>query len=73
LVCLLLATAANGQANSQPVLKPRPTNPVEELQPAQDNSKVPPDAAVITINGVCDKSAAARHCKTVITREHSRK
>jgi PPIC-type PPIASE domain len=73
-VCLLLATAANGQANSQPVLKPRPTNPVEELQPAQDNSKVPPDAAVITINGVCDKSAAATaDCKTVITREQFEK
>ena len=73
-VCLLLATAANGQANSQPVLKPRPTNPVEELQPAQDNSKIPPDAAVITINGVCDKSAAATaDCKTVITREQFEK
>ena len=73
-VCLLLATAANGQANSQPVLKPRPTNPVEELQPAQDNSKLPPDAAVITINGVCDKSAAATaDCKTVITREQFEK
>jgi hypothetical protein len=73
-VCMLLAAAANGQANSQPVLKPRPSNPVEELQPAQDNSKVPPDAAVITINGVCDKSAAATaDCKTVITREQFEK
>jgi hypothetical protein len=35
---------------------------------------VPPDAAVITINGVCDKSAAATaDCKTVITREQFEK
>lgn len=69
LVCLLSASMASAQANSQPVLKPRPNNQVEELQPAEDNS-VAPDAPVITINGVCDKSgpAAASDCKTVITR-----
>jgi hypothetical protein len=67
LVCLLVAGMASAQANSQPVLKPRP-NQVEELQPAQDSS-LPPDAAVITVNGVCDKSGrAASDCKTVITR-----
>jgi PPIC-type PPIASE domain len=68
LVCLLLAGMASAQANSQPVLKPRPNTQVQELQPAQD-SGIPPDAAVITINGVCDKSGpAAADCKTVITR-----
>ena len=67
-VCLILVGAANGQANSQPELKPRPSNPVEDLQPG-DNSKVSPDAPVITINGVCDKSGtAATDCKTVVTR-----
>ena len=68
-VCLLLAGVANAQANSQPVLRPRPNTQVQELQPAEDNSKVPPDTPVITINGVCDKSTAnATDCKTVITR-----
>jgi len=69
LVCLLLAGVANAQANSQPVLRPRPDTQVQELQPAEDNSKVPPNAPVITINGVCDKSTQnAADCKTVITR-----
>lgn len=68
LVCLLSAGMASAQANSQPVLKPRPNNQVEELQPAEDNS-VAPDAPVITINGVCDKSGTATSdCKTVVTR-----
>jgi hypothetical protein len=50
------------------VLKPRPSNPVEDLQPAED-SKTSPDAPVITINGVCDKSGTATSdCKTVVTR-----
>jgi hypothetical protein len=38
---------------------------------APDPSKVPPDAPVITIQGVCDKAGAAKtsaDCKTVITR-----
>src|SRR5579864_7412939 len=68
LVCLILVGAASGQANSQPELKPRPSNPVEDLQPG-DNSKISPDAPVITIKGVCDKSStAAADCKTVVTR-----
>src|ERR1700746_690664 len=61
-----------GQANSQPELKPR-GNPVQDLQPGEETSSVPPDAAVITINGVCDKSAATADCKTVITREQFEK
>jgi hypothetical protein len=69
LVCLLLAGVASAQANSQPVLRSRPNTQVQELPPAEDNSKVPPDAPVITINGVCDKSGTATSaCKTVVTR-----
>ena len=69
-VCLLAATAAYGQANSQPVLKPRPNTQVQELQPSEDKSNISPDTPVITINGVCDKSATAgQDCKTVVTRE----
>lgn len=69
-VCAFLAGAAYGQANSQPVLKPRPNTQVEELKPAEDKSNLPPDAPVITINGVCDKDATAgQDCKTVVTRE----
>ena len=68
LVCLILAGAASGQANSQPELKPRPSNPVEDLQPGE-NSNVSPDTPVITINGVCDKSGTpAADCKTIVTR-----
>jgi len=68
LVCLILVAAASGQANSQPELKPRPSNPVQDLQPGED-SKVSPDAPVITINGVCDKSGTpSADCKTVVTR-----
>ena len=72
LVCLLAAGMAIGQANSQPELKPR-GNPVQDLQPGDEASSVPPDAAVITINGVCDKSAAMQDCKTVVTREEFEK
>lgn len=72
-VCLILASVAFGQANSQPTLKPRPNNPVQDLQPGAD-SKVPPDAPVITIKGVCDKSGTtASDCKTVVTREQFEK
>jgi len=72
LVCLLAAGMATGQANSQPELKPR-GNPVQDLQPGDETSSVPPDAPVITINGVCDKSAATQDCKTVVTREEFEK
>jgi parvulin-like peptidyl-prolyl isomerase len=68
-VCLLTAALAAGQANQQPTLKTRPDNQVQDLQPATDNSSLPPDAPVITVNGVCDKSdGSGADCKTVITR-----
>ena len=50
LVCLLAASMATAQANSQPELKTR-ANQVQELQPGDDSSSVAPDAPVITING----------------------
>lgn len=65
---LLCAAIAIAQANQEPQLKTRP-NPVQDLQPGDSSSTVPPDAAVITIHGVCEKSGAApADCKTVITR-----
>jgi PPIC-type PPIASE domain len=77
LVCLLLAAMAWGQAaNStstpaaqQPVTSPA-GNPAENKE--ADAAKVPPDAPVITINGLCDNPPADKtadsNCKTVITR-----
>src|ERR1700733_9403781 len=77
LVCLLLAAMAWGQAASpaptpatqQPGAAPNGTaNPAGSA----DASKVPPDAPVVTINGVCPNPAAGKpddsNCKTVITR-----
>lgn len=73
LVCLLLAGLAISQTSSAPVLTPRPKNGVQDLPLLNDSSSsVPPDAAVITVNGVCDKpagnSADSADCKTIVTR-----
>ena len=70
LACVLLASVALGQANSEPVLKPRTNTTVEDLPVASADQKVSPDAPVITIQGVCDKSrgAAPADCKMVVTR-----
>ena len=78
LVCLLLAAMAWGQAANptpapaaqQPGTSPA-GNPAENKEAEAAN--VPPDAPVITINGLCDnppadKAAADPNCKTVITR-----
>ena len=63
LACLVLAGATLAQSNSSgPSLTPRPTSPA---------MSVAPDAAVITIQGICDKSGnsvPAADCKTVVTR-----
>jgi len=81
-LCLLLAAAAWGQAanpkatpsTSQP---PSQGNAASSAQPAQgtpqespEESKVAPDAPVITIKGVCDSAskAPALECRTEITR-----
>ncbi|HZP17978.1 MAG TPA: peptidylprolyl isomerase [Terriglobales bacterium] len=73
LACLLVTGMAAAQANNNgPVLKPRANTPVQDLPIMESNSKVPPDAPVITIRGVCDKPVGAgtaeADCKTVITR-----
>jgi hypothetical protein len=84
LVCLLLAGMAFGQAASSTSAAAAPkqampggsqsavpagTPPATQSQPAAD---VPPDAPVITINGLCENPPAdkssADSCKTVITR-----
>ena len=73
LVCLIGAGMAAGQANSQPELKSR-ANQVQDLQPGDDTSSIPPDAPVITINGACDKgTTTGADCKTVITRQEFEK
>jgi len=70
LACVLCAGIALGQANSEPVVKPRVNTPVQDLPAAPADQKVSPDAPVITVHGVCDKSssAAPADCKMVITR-----
>ena len=85
LVCLLLGALAWGQAakpssaaapqkEAPPSAAPQSTAPATTPSAAQPQpaAEIPPDAPVITINGLCenppaDKSAAT-DCKTVITR-----
>jgi len=75
LVCLLLGVLAWGQAakSSQdaPTLTAPTANPGEHTKPAKA-AIVAPDAAVITINGLCDHPSidktAASGCKVVFTR-----
>jgi parvulin-like peptidyl-prolyl isomerase len=78
LVCLLLAAMAWGQAaNPTPAPAPQQPGMSPAGNPAENKegeaANVPPDAPVITINGLCDnppadKAAADPNCKTVITR-----
>ena len=70
LVCLAFTGFAFTQSNSQAVT-PTTSAPVQELAPAPDKSPIAPDAPVITVKGVCDKSGGnvPADCKTVITRE----
>ena len=68
LACVLLAGSAMGQANSEPVLKPRANTPVQDLPSAPADTKISPDAPVITIQGACEKGTPAADCKTVVTR-----
>jgi parvulin-like peptidyl-prolyl isomerase len=84
-VCLLLGALAWGQAanptSSQPPApsqnpaapsNPVPAKPATDAKPAPEASNIPPDGAVITIQGLCDNPPAdktkASDCKTVITR-----
>lgn len=92
LVCLLLGAMAWGQAANPPstpaAQKPNPpamgapATPAPGGNPAgtnnqPDTSKFPPDAPVLTINGLCDNppadKAAASDCKTVVTRDEFEK
>jgi hypothetical protein len=80
LVCLLLGALAWGQAatpkSAAPPQKPaaQPAAPPSAPQEAKapEAAKVPPDAPVITIDGLCDNPPAdqtkASDCKTVVTR-----
>jgi hypothetical protein len=69
-ICLLLGSLAWGQANSTPAGMPQKPAGAEASAPFV--SSVPPDATVITIQGVCDNPPADKgamsDCKTVITR-----
>jgi PPIC-type PPIASE domain len=71
LVCLLLGALAWAQAApSNPAAAPQNAAP-PAAAPAQPVPETPPDAAVITINGLCENPSAnkpAADCKTVITR-----
>ena len=73
LVCVLIAGAAAAQSNSEPVLKPRTNNSVQDLPSPTSEQKVPPDAAVLTLEGVCDKGTPAADCKTVVRRNEFEK
>jgi hypothetical protein len=67
LACLALAGAGLAQSkSSDPSLTPRPASPA-----TSETASVAPDAAVITIQGICEKSGStgpAADCKTVVTR-----
>lgn len=72
-LCLLLASLAFAQAAPptqpppKPAITPQSTQDVPPIPPA---SKLPPDAAVITIKGLCEQKSAAsgKDCQTIITR-----
>lgn len=75
-VCLLLAGTAFAQANAQPEIAPRSGAGVQELPTPGPETQVAPDAAVITIKGVCEKSAggsAPADCNTIVTRSQFEK
>jgi len=83
-LCLLLGSLAWGQATTTPsAAAPSSPPPQSSAAPAQSGEKtapaeakpaeVAPDAAVITLPGLCDKppaenAAADPNCKTVVTR-----
>ena len=73
-VCLMLASAALAQANAQPEVAPR-SGTVQDLPTPSPETQVAPDAAVITIKGVCEKPAGSSpaDCNTIVTREQFEK
>ncbi len=69
---LLLSAAAWGQA-AKPAARPAPPKAAAAAAPAAKSAEgttVAPGTAVITIAGLCDKTAASKaaDCKTVVTR-----
>jgi hypothetical protein len=70
LVCLLLLAGLAGGQTAPPSAPAQPPGAAANSTPALD-SKIAPDAPVITINGVCDHPPAEKSgasCKKVITR-----
>lgn len=70
LICVLFGALAWGQAGA-PAPHPAPSDPAlsaPQSAAAASEPDLPPDATVITIEGVCDQPAADKSCKTVITR-----
>ncbi len=72
LVCLLLAGmtwAQTPNTTTAPATAPSPAAAQTDKAPAAQAAEVPPDAPVITIQGLCDGAdKTAADCKTVITR-----
>src|SRR5579871_4757955 len=71
LVCALLGALAWGQA--APGTPPGAVKPEGPAAPPDTSASVAPDAAVLTINGVCPEQTSASQtpsadCKTIITR-----
>lgn len=74
-VCLLFGALVWGQAEQEPAAQ-KPAAPKTATPPAPpakaEPASIPPEAAVITIKGVCDNAAAeaakSTDCKTVVTR-----
>ena len=72
---VLLSALAWGQATAPAAPGPaarQPGNPTPQSAPAEPEANLPPDAPVITIEGVCNQplaeKTAAGDCKTVITK-----
>jgi hypothetical protein len=72
LACVLLGSVVWGQAaNPAPAASPQsPAAPPAADAKSTEASDLPPDTAVITIEGLCDSvdKSAAPGCKTVVTR-----
>lgn len=68
-VCVMMAGTTLAQANSQPQVEPRSNAGVQDLPAPSPDAQIAPDAAVITIKGVCDQSTSkGTDCRTVVTR-----
>jgi hypothetical protein len=73
LVCMFLGSLAWGQLGPGPAgAQPKPSAPSALDAKTPEASNLPPDTAVITIEGICDHPVADKSadpgCKTVVTR-----